>query len=97
MLHFAWTSWCSRFARRQKLRVRQHEPTVSLGPSHAQAADHHLVLEAERRTILPITVTSLASEITMLLLALAPYRGVVDAAGLAVPPASAGTANTWPG
>jgi len=49
------------------------------------AADHRVLLEAERRAPLPITATGLIAEITMFLLALAPYLDVLEEAGLATP------------
>ena len=58
------------------------------------AADRRVVLEAERRAKLSIAVTALVSEITGFRLALAPYRGVLDEAGVAAPVVSAGTVNT---
>ena len=61
------------------------------------AADHRVLLEAERRAALPITATALIAEITIFLLALAPYLDVLEEAGLATPSDPAGTANTWPG
>ena len=58
------------------------------------AAAHRLVLEAERHAKLPLTATSLISEITMFLLALSPYLDVLDEAGLPALPGPSGTANT---
>ena len=58
------------------------------------AADHRVVLEAERRANLPLTATALISELTTFMLALAPYLDVLEEAGLVVPSAPSGTANT---
>jgi hypothetical protein len=49
------------------------------------AADHRVLLEAERRPILPMTATALISEITCFLLALAPYLDVLEETGLTAP------------
>jgi hypothetical protein len=49
------------------------------------AADHRVLLEAERRAPLPITATALIAEITIFLLALSPYLDVLEEAGLATP------------
>ena len=61
------------------------------------AADHRVLLEAERCIPLPITATALISEITSFLLTLAPYLDVLDEAGLPALPDPSGTANTCPG
>jgi len=58
------------------------------------AADHRVVLEAERRARLPLTATSLIGEITLFLMALSPYLDVLDEAGLPGLPEPSGTANT---
>ncbi len=50
------------------------------------AADHRVMLEAERRASLPMTATGLVSGITSFLLELAPYLDVLDEAGLTAPP-----------
>jgi hypothetical protein len=49
------------------------------------AADHRVLLEAERHASLPITATALVSEITTFLLTLAPYLDVLEETGLTVP------------
>jgi hypothetical protein len=49
------------------------------------AADHRVMLEAERRASLPMTATALISEITCFLLELAPYLDVLDETGLTAP------------
>jgi hypothetical protein len=67
------------------------------GWSIGLAADHRVLLEAKLRVPLPITATALIAEITIFLLALAPYLDVLEAAGLAAPSDPGGTANTWPG
>jgi hypothetical protein len=58
------------------------------------SADHRVMLEAERRAWLPLTATTLISEITLFLLALSPYLDVLDEAGLPALPDPSGTANT---
>jgi hypothetical protein len=50
------------------------------------AADHRVILEAERRASLPMTATALVTEITCFLLELAPYLDVLDETGLTAPP-----------
>ena len=49
------------------------------------AADHRVLLEAERQANLPITATALVSELTTFLLTLAPYLDVLEETGLTVP------------
>jgi hypothetical protein len=67
------------------------------GWSIGLAAGHRVLLEAKLRTPLPITATALIAEITLFLLALAPYLDVLEEAGLAAPSDPGGTASTWPG
>lgn len=79
--------------------VRGLPSVLPPGWSVALQADHRVLMHAGRRLDLPTTACSLVSELTLFLLALAPYRdllaelGVEPAAGVAAP----GTANTWPG
>jgi len=54
------------------------------------AADHRVMLEAERRAPLPMTATALISEITSFLLTLTPYLDVLDETGLTAPSDSVG-------
>ena len=58
------------------------------------AADHRVLLQAERRAPLPITATALVAEITVFLLTLAPYLDVLEEAGLTALSESPGTAST---
>ena len=77
--------------------LRDLPATMPHGWRIGLAADHRVVLEAERRAKLPLTATALISEITLFLLALAPYLDVLDEAGLPALPDPSGTANTCPG
>ena len=64
----------------------------------ALLADHRIRFELEVGLELPTSAVALVSEVTMLLLELAPYLDVLDEAGVApVPRSAAGMANTWPG
>ena len=56
------------------------------------AADHRVLLEAERHAGMPMTATALISEITLFLLTLAPYLDVLDETGLTLPSDPAGAA-----
>jgi len=78
--------------------IRDLPATLPDGWQIGLAADHRVLLEAERRVCLPMTATALVSEITCFLLTLAPYLDVLDEAGLTVPSdavgAPAGTLKT---
>jgi hypothetical protein len=50
-------------------------------------ADHLVRLVTETRIALPITATALLSELTIFLLALAPYLDLLDEVGLSAAPA----------
>ena len=62
------------------------------------AADHRVMLEVERHVPLPITATTLVTEMTCFLLALAPYLDLLEETGVTRPSepcgASAGNVNT---
>jgi len=74
--------------------LRDLPATLPEGWRIGLAADHRVLLEAERRASLPMTATALISEITCFLLTLAPYLDVLDETGLTVPADSAGTVKT---
>jgi hypothetical protein len=74
--------------------LRDLPGTMPDGWSIGLTADHRVVLEAERHAKLPLTATSLISEITLFLLALSPYLDVFDEAGLPALPDASGTART---
>ena len=65
--------------------LRDLPATLPEGWRIGLAADHRVLLEAERRAGLPMTATALISEITCFLLTLAPYLDVLDETGLTVP------------
>jgi hypothetical protein len=65
----------------------------------ALQADHRVALRAARPLALPTTACTLLVEVTMFLLALAPYLDLLAEAGVESEAAAGapGTAKTWPG
>jgi hypothetical protein len=62
--------------------LRDLPPTLPEGWRIGLAPDHRVLLVAKRQAKLPITATALVSEITLFLLALAPYLDLLEEAGL---------------
>jgi len=76
--------------------LRGLPPLLPAGWEVSLFADHRVGLDLEAGLELPATATALVTAITLLLLELAPYLDVLDAAGIVAVP-GAGMANAWPG
>jgi hypothetical protein len=71
--------------------LRALPATVPQGWRIGLAADHRVLLEVERHIPLPITATTLVTEMTCFLLTLAPYLDLLEETGMTRPSASAAT------
>jgi len=79
--------------------LRSLPATLPEGWTASLLADHRVVLLAASRVAMPTTITSLLTDVTQFLLALAPYLDLLEEVGVEAPaaPDPAGMVNTWPG
>jgi len=76
--------------------LRGLPPLLPAGWEISLFADHRVRIDLEAGLELPTTATALVTAVTLLLLELAPYLDVLDAAGIAAVPGE-GMAKAWPG